>query len=210
MAIDDLLDEHEQSERVRTWLRDNAGGLIGGVVICLALIGGWQWWQRHAREQSLQAAARYQAVQQALGANDLAKAKAALGSIADTPYATYAALNLAKAQSDAGQKDAAIATLRGIDASDEVTRGVVRERLARLLLDSGNAKQAVDLLASDTGIASLEARGDAELALGRPDAARTSYLKAWTQADAESPERALLELKLSKVGGVPAKPEAKT
>ena len=33
MAIDDLLDEHEQSERVRTWLRDNAGGLVGGQVM---------------------------------------------------------------------------------------------------------------------------------------------------------------------------------
>ena len=33
MAIDDLLDEHEQSERVRAWLRNNAAGLIGGVKV---------------------------------------------------------------------------------------------------------------------------------------------------------------------------------
>ena len=30
MAIDDLLDEHEQSERVRTWLRKNGLSIIGG------------------------------------------------------------------------------------------------------------------------------------------------------------------------------------
>src|SRR3546814_3750774 len=44
MAIDDLLDEHEQSERVLAWLRSNGAGLIGGVILGLALIIGWQWW----------------------------------------------------------------------------------------------------------------------------------------------------------------------
>ena len=36
MAIDDLLNEHEQSERVRGWIRSNAIGLIGGVGLGLA------------------------------------------------------------------------------------------------------------------------------------------------------------------------------
>ena len=33
MALDDLLDEHEQSERVRSWIRSNALGLLGGIVL---------------------------------------------------------------------------------------------------------------------------------------------------------------------------------
>jgi len=45
MALDDLLDEHEQSERVRSWVRSNALGLIGGVALGLGAIAGWQWWQ---------------------------------------------------------------------------------------------------------------------------------------------------------------------
>ena len=40
MAIDDLLDEHEQSERVRSWIRSNAIGLIGGVGLGLGAIAG--------------------------------------------------------------------------------------------------------------------------------------------------------------------------
>ena len=52
MAIDDLLDEHEQSEKVRTWLKDNAVGLIGGIALGLALIGGWQWWQKQQDESA--------------------------------------------------------------------------------------------------------------------------------------------------------------
>ena len=34
MAIDDLLvDEHEQSERVRNWLRNNGIGIIAGIAL---------------------------------------------------------------------------------------------------------------------------------------------------------------------------------
>ena len=43
MAIDDLLDEHEQSERVRSWLRKNGASIIGGVAIAIGAIAGWQW-----------------------------------------------------------------------------------------------------------------------------------------------------------------------
>ena len=36
MAIDDLLDEHEQSERVRGWLRNNgSNGVPGGCSIAV-------------------------------------------------------------------------------------------------------------------------------------------------------------------------------
>ena len=41
MAIDDLLDEHEQSERVRSWLRKNGASILGGVVIAIGAIAGW-------------------------------------------------------------------------------------------------------------------------------------------------------------------------
>ena len=60
MALDDLLDEHEQSERVQDWLRRNGAGLIGGVVLGLAAIGGWQWWQREHDARQLAAADQYQ------------------------------------------------------------------------------------------------------------------------------------------------------
>ena len=40
MAIDELLNEHEQSEQVRNWLRGNAVGLIGGVMNMAGSVGG--------------------------------------------------------------------------------------------------------------------------------------------------------------------------
>src|SRR3546814_11912662 len=62
MAIDDLLDEHEQSERVLAWLRSNGAGLIGGVILGLALIIGWQWWGSRQASADMQAGNDYQAI----------------------------------------------------------------------------------------------------------------------------------------------------
>ena len=68
MAIDELLDEHEQSERVRRWVRENGLGLIGGVVLGLALVGGWKWWQSHQQGQREADATRYDGLQNQLKA----------------------------------------------------------------------------------------------------------------------------------------------
>ena len=44
MAIDDLLDEHDRAKKDEL-TGGKGAGLIGGVILGLALIGGWQWWQ---------------------------------------------------------------------------------------------------------------------------------------------------------------------
>ncbi len=210
MAIDELLDEHEQSERVRSWLRSNGAGIIGGILLGLAAIGGWQWWQKQQHQQRAQAGERYQAALKTLEGGDPAKAKAQLSALKGTAYGTLAALALAKSQVDGGQRDAAIATLRGARAEAGSLEAVVVQRLARLLIDAGKPQEALTLLADATGPGSLEIRGDAELAAGKRDAARESYRKALANAPEGSPQRRLLELKLSDVGGATAAAPAAT
>lgn len=210
MAIDDLLDEHEQSERVLAWLRSNGAGLIGGVIIGLALILGWQWWKGHQATQGMQAGDDYQAMLKTLEAKDIKKAQSQAAALADTPYAPLATLDLAKAQLDAGQRDDAIATLRGADSSNVALERIVHQRLARLLVDAGKAGEALQILNDADDPASLEVRGDAQVALGKPDEARKSYSEVLAQLDVASPARRLVELKLTDVGGSPAKPEAQS
>ena len=82
MAIDDLLDEHEQSERVRGWLRNNGGGLITGILLGLAVIGGWQWWQQHQAGARAEAGARYDTLGKTLAANNLKQAQAEAAALA--------------------------------------------------------------------------------------------------------------------------------
>jgi len=209
MALDDPLDEHEQSERVLEWLRRNGAGLVGGIVLGLAAIGGWKWWEHHQATQAAQAASQYQAAVDALQANDkLAQAK--VKALDSGLYHTLASLELAKSQVAANQRDAAIATLRAAKPTDPALVLVVNERLARLLIDAKQADAALKLLEGATTPSSLEVRGDALLALGQRERARETYQQAMAKLDVASPNRRILDLKLTEVGGTLAKSEAKS
>ena len=147
MALDDLLDEHEQSERVRSWVRSNALGLIGGVALGLGAIAGWQWWQGQQLQRGMAVNGRYAEVVANYEAGRLPadKGRAALEQIGkgNPTLGTLAALQLAKAQAEAGKRDDAIATLRGLHDLDPDLRAVVNQRLARLLVDAGQGKDAL-------------------------------------------------------------------
>jgi predicted negative regulator of RcsB-dependent stress response len=210
MAIDDLLDEHEQSERVLQWLRSNGAGLIGGIALGLAAIGGWKWWDHRAEQQRMDMATQYQATIDAIEAKDTT-AEAKLKALPDgSSYHALAALELARSQVDAKQNAAALATLRGIHSNDPAIVQVVNQRIARLLIDSKQADAALKMLADASTPSGIEVRGDAHFALGQKEQARTAYAEALAKLDVASPHRRLLELKLTEVGGTPAKPEAKS
>ena len=207
MAIDELLSEHEQSEKVRNWLRSNAIGLIGGVGLGLAVIAGWQWWQGQQLKSGMQASADYAAASDAFVAGKL-PADTGKGTIkalqeANPTLGTLAALELAKAQVDAGKRDDAIATLRGLDKVDADLQPVVQQRLARLLIDAGKAKDALALLGDERNAAMLDVRGDAQFALGDKAKAQEAYRKALALMDVADPQHRLVAMKLIEAGGTP-------
>ena len=214
MAIDDLLDEHEQSERVRSWLRSNAAGLIGGVGLGLAGIVGWHWWQGQQQGAQMSANARYaQAVAEFDAGQvpaDKGRAKIEAVSKGNPTLGALAALQLAKAQVDGGKRDDAIATLRGLHDLDPAMRSVVRERLARLLIDAGKGKEGLPLLDDERDPAMLAIRGDAQFALGDRAKAREAYAKALGLVDVGDPQHRLLQLKLIEAGGTPPHTEDRT
>lgn len=213
-TIIELQEEYEQSERVRGWLRNNGGAIVGGVGVGLALIVGWQWWKNQEASRRADAASQHQAVVQAAEAGDVAKvtsvSKALQEKHAGTPYATLSALRVAESQLAAGDAKAALATLasaRGT-SSDAALDGLLVLRVARLQLAADDAKAALATLdrARDRGYLALvsELRGDAQLALRQRDAARKAYEQALTHLDSGAPNRRLLELKLIDIGGAPA------
>lgn len=205
MAIDELLDEHEQSRRVQEWLRRNGAGLVGGILLGLAAVGGWRWWQERQELEAMRAADAYQGAVDMVEAQGV-KAAPAVNALPAGPYGSLAALELAEAQVTAGDPAAAIATLRGALPAEPALRRVVELRIGRLLLDTGKAEEAL-ASASGDGQAVDELRGDALFALGRVEEAREAYRKALVAAEVGSPQRNLLELKYTQVGGVPASPQ---
>lgn len=209
MAIDDPLDEHEQSERVLEWLRANGAGLIGGIVLGLAAIGGWKWWQQQQQQQQLAKADQYQAAVDAIESGN-GEGAAKVQALGEGVFANLAALELAAAQAEANQNTAAIETLRGISPGNPAIADIVNQRLARLLIDTDQADAALALLDNASTPAALQIRGDAQYALGQTEDARESYQQALTRLDVASPLRRMLELKLTEVGGSADRTEAKS
>lgn len=208
MAIDDLLDEHEQSERVRGWLRKNGVSILAGVAIAIGGIWGWKEWQTRHSNNLAGANVQYQIVLKSLEEKDLeqaAKGVKDLESGKANIYADLAALQLAKAQVDAGKNEDALATLRAIKADPEF-KPVIEQRVARLLVATGKTEDAIKQLGTATDSASLEIHGDALMAQGKRDAAREQYEKALKTLDVAAPQRRLLETKLTDAGGTVTDP----
>jgi predicted negative regulator of RcsB-dependent stress response len=203
MAIDDLLDEHEQSERVRTWLKNNGAGLIGGIALGLALIFGWKWWGQHREQQAQAGYGDYAAAVKAVSGTDLKDAQAKVAVLqkdSDSVYAQLAVLQLAQAQVKANQIDAALTTLKSVPAGSSM-KPYADLHAAHLLNGSGKPQEAIKLLAAYDNASALEARGDALVLTGKRDQARDAYLKALTSLDVASPQRRLVEIKLTNAGG---------
>lgn len=215
MAIE-ILDEHEQSERVRAWLKDNGSNILTGVALGVALVAGWHWWQGTRSEHQVTAAVQFRALEDAVQAKQPdsvdAIAKSLQTGYKDTPYALLAALEAARIKLDGGDAKAALEALEQVDPSihNPALAAVVALRAARLEMVLGEPAKALTRLERlDPAYATLadEARADALLQLGRTDEARSAYEKALTQIDSGSPLRATVEMKLQDLGVNP-EPEA--
>src|SRR5690606_25987996 len=159
--------------------------------------------------QALADADRYQAVITAIEAGDPDVASR-LDGLDNPVYADLAGLELAAKQVRAGNNAAAVKTLEAIKTNAPGLNDIVNQRLARLLVDAGNADKAIQLLEGSDSAMTLEVRGDAQYALGDAEKARGSYEQALTKMDIASPRRGLLELKLIEAGGKPADTEAQS
>jgi predicted negative regulator of RcsB-dependent stress response len=221
--VEDLSDI-EREEQLRRWWSENWAWIIGGVALGLALLAGWQYWQRHQVQSAEADEAGYIAVVEALGRNDrdsaASQAKTLRERRPDSPYADQADLALARAAIERRDLDAAAVLLRGVSdrSKDPELRLIARTRLARVLIEQAKLDEALALLEPSAAGAFAplvhEIRGDAYAAKGDAAAARGEYDAALKAADeASGLDRNYLELKRDAlpVAAVPAKaPEAST
>jgi predicted negative regulator of RcsB-dependent stress response len=212
------IDEYEQSEQVRGWLRQNGSSLLTGILLGLACVFGWQWWQGQGLRQQQEAATQYFSFIEAVEARDAGKAKAFVDAIrkdhGDSAYADFASLRYAALLQEQGKTSDAIAQLQGTLAGVEMEelKEVFVLRLVKLQLLAGKPKDAGKTLAGlgkpRLAATAQELRGDIAVATGDLEGARNAYLDALTTLDQASPMRNLVELKLIEAGGQPpAQPE---
>jgi predicted negative regulator of RcsB-dependent stress response len=216
--VEDLTD-NEREEQLRRWWSDNWAWIIGGVALGLAILGGWQYWQRHQVQVAEQDEASYLAVVAALDNSNRDEAVKQATELAQrhpsSPYVDQSDLALARAAVERREFDEAARLLRGVaERSDDTElRLVATTRLARVLVEQGKHDEALALLdAAQAGaFAALahEIRGDAYAAKGDAAQARTEYDAAIAASTPESGiDTAFVELKRDALGQVAAAPAA--
>ena len=213
------LSDNEREEQLRRWWSDNWAWIIGGVALGLAILGGWQYWQRHQVQVAEQDAASYAAVVEALGRNDRdAAVKQADELRARRPGSSYvdqADLALARAAIDGRDLDEGVRLLKSVAdrAQDPELRAVTRTRLARVLVEQGKHDEALALLdpAQAGAFAAIvhDVRGDAYAAKGDATAARKEFESAIAASGPGSGvDTAYVELKRDALGQAEPAPAA--
>jgi predicted negative regulator of RcsB-dependent stress response len=210
----EVYDSHEQSERVKGWLRENGVAIVMGLVLAFGGLFGFKQWQIWQDSKAKQASSEYQTLVELLQEDRLDDAVANYevlkSDFAKSSYTTLAALQMAAARVGSNQLDLAISLLEQAlpVAEPPPVRVIIRERLARLYLDQGDTDAAMNMIdstPSETGFESRfeELRGDIHRANGDTQAALAAYERALGLAESGVGYRPLLEMKIEALGGNP-------
>jgi predicted negative regulator of RcsB-dependent stress response len=210
MAVYDL-EEQEKLDDLKAWWEQNSKYVSAAVVVVALVVIGVQGWRWYQRTQAEQASVLYQAVSQAVRANDLSKAKEPASQIvarfARTAYAPRAALLYARMLYDGGDKAGARAQLQWVvdHASEDELKAIARFRLAQAMLDEkqyDDALKTLDIKTDDafTGLFA-DLQGDILAAMGKNVEAKAAYEIALAKIDPKSPYRAFVQVKFDALGG---------
>ena len=149
---------HDQGEAVKKWLQDNGSAIVMGLVIAFGGLFGFKQWQNWQDTNRQQASYEFEVMNQQLAQNQLDAAMDNFQILKDdhskSPYASMAALQMARARLEANQADLAIGLYEYVveNGYPKAMQVVARERLARVLLDQGQPAEALTVLqgADDT------------------------------------------------------------
>lgn len=208
------LSDNERAEQLQRWWADNWLWILGGIVLGLGLLAGWQYWKTSQMRAAQQDESSYLAVLDSLSRNDreaaVKKADELRATHPKSPYADQSDLALARAAVDRRDFDDAAKRLRAVATSsrDPQLKQVANTRLARVLSEQGKHDEALALLdvATAGSFAGVyhDIRGDVYAAKGDNAAARKEYDAALAAAPAAEEgaglDRAYVELKRDAVG----------
>jgi predicted negative regulator of RcsB-dependent stress response len=206
---EDYLTDDEQLEHVKRVAAEYGPWTIGAVVLGLAFVVGYRYYQGHQNQRALAAASQFDGMASAVQRNDQAKARQIADGLSKdfpgSPYADQAQLALAGLYVDQGEDANAIAPLTAVmdHSKDTELERVARLRLARVLIDQGKPDDAIHLLSGDSGAFAAryhDVRGDAYYAKKDTQKAAEEYKAALAEASGGGMDEALLALKIADLG----------
>lgn len=205
--------EQEQIEILKTWVKQYSLVILVGVLIAVAAISGWRYWQQRQQNTLSHASAIYDEMLAARAQNDntaLVHAKKLFEHYPQTTYGQMAAFMLARADILKKNYPDAEKQLNWVLDHSKIhsMRQIARLRLARLQIAIQKPNDALNELKtiedeSFTGLID-EVRGDAYLALKDTSHARESYKQALTELPNAEVIRPILRMKYDNLAVTPS------
>lgn len=201
----EYLTEQEQVELLKNWIKQYSLVILAGVLLAIAAITGWRFWQERTAKEYAHASAIYDEMLTTRSQNDKdatqVQATKLFSHYQNTTYSQMAALMLARSATLQNNNQEAQKQLQWvIDHSDiNSIRQIARLRLARLLIATSQADEALSVLGTveDKTFSGLieEVKGDAYLAKKDKPKAREAYKLALEQLPNADVIRPLLRMK---------------
>lgn len=202
--------EEQQVEAIKKWWAKNSKSVTTALLIGLGIILGARVWIEYRHNQAEAASVLYAnmlgALKQEKGDAALEQGARILGQYPDSSYATLAALASAKIKLESGDAAAARAHLQWVldHGKPEQARHIARLRLARVMVDAGEAQAALTLLGQgDAGEflpAYKELEGDIYRGMDQTAKAREAYRSALAALEPQARNRTQVQTKLDDLG----------
>lgn len=205
------LAELEQAERIKKWCREYGIGILVGIVFAIIASIGWHYWQQKQENNLISASINYQNLLDASitqkSATSIRIANTLLQNYSRTPYASLAALQLAKQAVNQNKLTDAERQLTWVvqHGQSGTLRAVARTRLARVLLAEGQPERALKLLDENDNTfyrpLILAEKGDIYSYLGLPSKALQNYIAAEKLFAKSAIDQPLLSMKINNLTG---------
>lgn len=181
--------EEQQIEALKKWWKENGTSLIVGLFVGVSALFGWRYYIEQNNVHAVQASDLYMQVLQGTNSGNIDEQTIGIqnqliNSYSDTPYASLAAMALAKTEYEKNNAEGAVTQLELAikHANDEVIKQTASLRLVRVYIEQKKFDAAMEILNTKHAAAYdaqyEELKGDLYSAQGDPDQARLAYDKA--------------------------------
>ncbi|HET9843859.1 MAG TPA: tetratricopeptide repeat protein [Gammaproteobacteria bacterium] len=203
--------EEQQLDAIRKWFKEHGKTLLTAISLAVLLALGIRYWLHHKEVVRLKASDQYMAMVLNQNQEDVqsmqTKAQTLMKDFSHTPYASLAALQLAKHAVETQEFAKALQHLQWVIDNSSVVEFqlVARARAARILMHLGQYEKALQLctVTNSDGYTSLleELKGDIYVAQNKPELAKKAYTAALKSTKEKDLEHPLLRMKLQELGG---------
>ena len=190
---------------MRAWWSDYGWYVIGGIALGAFILFGINYYQTQQAGDAVAASVLYDEITDHVSKGNLEAAEATADRLdseyGSSSYAAQSKLAMARLYMDKNRDQDAAEALNALLAMGgfQHLKNVARARLAKILLYQGKPEEVLSLLDGEENEAFAaiyaEERGDAYVALGRYDEARSAYQAALSEGQ-QTVDQGLIQLKL--------------